>query len=140
MSLKFLEYILDSEKPNFVAFTGDQVNGDTSPNAKSVPPLICMFLMFKAIFKFAELCIDRQIPYAAIFGNHDDEGDLSREELMEVLTELPYCVAKPGLKEIRGVGNYVVAIEKQLYPPPLSFLTNIKDVRYCASAMVSRYP
>jgi len=99
-----------------------------------------MFLMFKAIFKFAELCIDRQIPYAAIFGNHDDEGDLSREELMEVLTELPYCVAKPGLKEIRGVGNYVVAIEKQLYPPPPSFLTNIKDVRYCASAVVSRYP
>ena len=38
-SLKFLEYILDSEKPNFVAFTGDQINGDSSPNAKSVTPL-----------------------------------------------------------------------------------------------------
>lgn len=36
---------------------------------------------------------------------------------MDILTELPYCVAKPGLKEIRGVGNYVVAIEKQLYLP-----------------------
>lgn len=36
---------------------------------------------------------------------------------MDVLTELPYCVAKSGLKEIRGVGNYVVAIERQLYLP-----------------------
>jgi hypothetical protein len=37
---------------------------------------------------------------------------MSREELMEVLTELPYSVSKPGLKEIDGVGNYVVLIEK----------------------------
>lgn len=42
-TLKFLEYILDSEKPNFVAFTGDQVNGDTSPNAKSVLLLTLQF-------------------------------------------------------------------------------------------------
>ena len=48
-----------------------------------------------------------------IFGNHDDEGDMSRQELMEFLSELPYCVAKPGLKDIDGIGNYVVAIEKR---------------------------
>ena len=59
------------------------------------------------------MCIDRQIPYAAIFGNHDDEGDLSRQEFMDVLTELPYSVSKGGLKDIDGVGNYVVAIEKE---------------------------
>jgi hypothetical protein len=35
-SLKFLQYILDDEKPDFVAFTGDQVNGDSAPNAKTV--------------------------------------------------------------------------------------------------------
>ena len=64
------------------------------------------------MFKFAELCIDRKTPFAVIFGNHDDEGDMSRQELMEFLTELPYCVAKPGLEEIDGIGNYVVAIEK----------------------------
>ena len=52
------------------------------------------------------------MPYAAIFGNHDDEGDSSRDELMEVLTELPYSLAKPGLKGVDGVGNYVVLIEK----------------------------
>ena len=35
-SLAFVEYILDSEKPDFVAFTGDQINGDSAPNTKSV--------------------------------------------------------------------------------------------------------
>lgn len=63
------------------------------------------------------MCIERQIPYAAIFGNHDDEGDLSRQELMDVLTELPYCIAKPGLEDIDGVGNYVVAIEQPSFHP-----------------------
>ena len=64
------------------------------------------------MFKFAKLCIERRIPYAIIFGNHDDEGDLSREELMRVSEELPYCVARPGLDSVDGVGNYVVAIEQ----------------------------
>jgi hypothetical protein len=39
VTLEFLEEILDNEKPDFVAFTGDQVNGDSAPNAKSVHPL-----------------------------------------------------------------------------------------------------
>jgi hypothetical protein len=46
-----------------------------------------------------------------ILGNHDDEGDLSREDIMSVLTELPYSVSKSGIKDIDGVGNYVVLIE-----------------------------
>lgn len=36
MSLDFVKYILDQEKPDFVALTGDQVNGDNAPNTKSV--------------------------------------------------------------------------------------------------------
>ena len=67
------------------------------------------------MFKFAELCIDRKIPYAVIFGNHDDEGDMTRQDLMELLSELPYSVSKPGLKGLDGVGNYVVAIDKSEY-------------------------
>lgn len=64
------------------------------------------------MLKFAELCIDRRIPYAAIFGNHDDEGDMSRQDLMNFLTELPYSVSKPGIQDVDGVGNYVVLIEQ----------------------------
>jgi hypothetical protein len=41
---------------------------------------------------------------------------MTREELMETLMELPYCVSKPGIKDVDGVGNYVVAIEKPEFP------------------------
>ena len=63
-NLEFVERLLDEEKPDMVVFSGDQVNGETAPDAQS------------ALFKSVKLLVDRKIPYAAIFGNHDDEGDL----------------------------------------------------------------
>ena len=36
VTLDFLNYVLDAERPDFVVFTGDQVNGDSAPNTKSV--------------------------------------------------------------------------------------------------------
>ncbi|KAF2141991.1 uncharacterized protein K452DRAFT_326560 [Aplosporella prunicola CBS 121167] len=97
-TLEFVGKILDQEKPDMVVLSGDQVNGETSPDAQS------------AIFKFAELFIKRKIPYAAIFGNHDDEGSLSRAAQMSLITTLPYSLSEPGPQNIEGVGNYYVEV------------------------------
>jgi hypothetical protein len=35
-TIEFVERLLDDEKPDFVALTGDQVNGDTAPDVQSV--------------------------------------------------------------------------------------------------------
>ena len=37
---------------------------------------------------------------------------------MNLLTEMPYCVSKPGLNDIAGVGNFVVLVEKPEYLSP----------------------
>ena len=97
-SLNFVNQIIDEERPGLIAFTGDQVNGDSAPNAIS------------AVLKFAQPCIERKIPFACIFGNHDDEGSLSREEMMHFIESLPYSVSEAGLEEIDGVGNYMVQV------------------------------
>ncbi|KAJ6171172.1 hypothetical protein N7470_000239 [Penicillium chermesinum] len=97
-TLDFIERLLDEEKPDMVIFSGDQVNGETSPDAQS------------ALFKSVKLVTDRKIPYAAIFGNHDDEGDLSREQLMNIYEDLPYSLATAGPEDIDGVGNYIVEV------------------------------
>ncbi|KAL1311174.1 hypothetical protein AAFC00_001371 [Neodothiora populina] len=106
-TLDFLERILDDEKPDLVVLGGDQVNGDTAPDVQS------------AIFKFTQLFIERNIPYAAIFGNHDDEGKrhthLSRQEQMSLMSTLPHSLSQAGPPEVDGVGNYVVEI---LAPAP----------------------
>lgn len=75
-TLEFVDRLLDEEKPDIVILSGDQVNGETSKDAQT------------ALFKSVKLLVDRKIPYAAIFGNHDDEGDLNRAELMAIYEDL----------------------------------------------------
>ncbi|KAJ5905385.1 uncharacterized protein N7473_002301 [Penicillium subrubescens] len=97
-TLEFVERLLDEEKPDMVILSGDQVNGETAPDAQS------------AVFKGVKLLVDRKIPYAVIFGNHDDEGDLNRAQLMSIYEDLPYSLSTAGPEDIDGVGNYIVEV------------------------------
>ncbi|KAI5924704.1 calcineurin-like phosphoesterase [Camillea tinctor] len=97
-TLDFVSKLLDDEKPDFVVLSGDQVNGDTAPDAQS------------AIFKYAHLLIKHKIPYASIFGNHDDEGALPRAGQMALIEQLPYSLSAAGPDDIDGVGNYYVEV------------------------------
>jgi 3',5'-cyclic AMP phosphodiesterase CpdA len=97
-TLEFVAKILDEEKPDFVVLSGDQVNGDTAPDAPS------------AILKYAALLAKRKIPHAGIFGNHDDEKTMSREAQMALMETLPYSMSQAGPDGIAGVGNYYVEI------------------------------
>jgi len=97
-TLDFVGRLLDEEKPDLVILSGDQINGETAPDAQS------------AIFKYAEMFIKRKIPYATIFGNHDDEGSLPRAGQMALIESLPYSLSIPGPEELDGVGNYYVEV------------------------------
>lgn len=68
LTVDFLRDILELEKPDLVILTGDQLHHDI-PDSQS------------AIFKVLASLIERSIPYAAVFGNHDAEGNyaLSRK-------------------------------------------------------------
>ncbi|MCJ1478469.1 hypothetical protein MMC13_007149 [Lambiella insularis] len=97
-TLEFVGSVLDAERPDIVVLSGDQVNGETAPDAQS------------AVFKFAEVFVKRNIPYALIFGNHDDEGSLDRAALMSLTQSLPLSLSEPGPATVDGVGNYVVEV------------------------------
>jgi len=45
-----------------------------------------------------------------VFGNHDDESNLNREEMLEVVQSIPYAISERGPLDIDGVGNYLVAL------------------------------
>ncbi|EJD07471.1 Metallo-dependent phosphatase [Fomitiporia mediterranea MF3/22] len=92
-----LGHVLDEEKPDMVVFTGDQLNGQgTSWDPRSV------------LAKFANAVTDRKIPWAAVFGNHDSENGMNREDQMALLQGMPYSVTQRGPKDVHGVGNYVL--------------------------------
>ena len=82
-----------------VVFTGDQLNGQTTSwDAKSV------------LAKFARTVTQRGVPWAAVFGNHDDEDGETRREQMRYMQALPYSLVQPGPSDIHGVGNYVLKV------------------------------
>ncbi|EMD38734.1 hypothetical protein CERSUDRAFT_72042 [Gelatoporia subvermispora B] len=91
--------MLDAERPDLVVFTGDQLNGQgTTWDVRSV------------LAKFAQGAMQRGIPWAAVFGNHDDEDGESRSAQMRWMQALPYSIAQPGPADLHGVGNYLLKV------------------------------
>ncbi|GAA5887611.1 hypothetical protein JCM6882_001470 [Rhodosporidiobolus microsporus] len=99
-SLKWLETALEEVKPDMVVLSGDQLNGqESSWDAQSV------------VLKWAPLLYERGIPWATIFGNHDEEDtDLDHKAQMNLFSHLPYYLGESGPSSVDGVGNYVRSI------------------------------
>ncbi len=90
--------VLDGERPDFVVLTGDLIDGSNCRDpAASLRAVVAPIL-------------ERSLPWAAVFGNHDDEGALSRADLMAVQRELPGCRSESGPKNVSGTGNYMLQV------------------------------
>ncbi|KAF8075000.1 Metallo-dependent phosphatase-like protein [Lyophyllum atratum] len=91
---------LAAEKPDLVVFSGDQLNGQrTTWDSKSV------------LAKFAKAVTEKGIPWATVFGNHDEEDGLLKEEQLMLMKALPYSLVERGPKDVHGVGNYVLKVK-----------------------------
>jgi len=103
---EMMERVLEAEKPDLVVFTGDNVNGMTSNDA------------YSTILKYSKPVVERGIPWTIIFGNHDEEGDLFREEMMRSVQDVPFSMAERGPTGISGTGNFVLQIYRRDRRPP----------------------
>ncbi len=76
--------VLDAEQPDLAVLTGDVIDGKHSRDPA-------------AAWRYAVApLVERGIPWAAVFGNHDDEGGMTRAELMALQRTLPYCLSVAG--------------------------------------------
>jgi hypothetical protein len=94
--LQVMTNVLDSEKPDLVILTGDIVT--SSPAKKG----------WEAVIK---PMTDRKIPWVAILGNHDDEHDMTRKEIISLLASKPYSFTTRGPEDIAGEGNFILKIK-----------------------------
>ncbi|WEW59281.1 hypothetical protein PRK78_004750 [Emydomyces testavorans] len=92
LTVDFIGKVLDVEKPDLVILTGDQLHHDI-PDSQS------------ALFKVVAPIIERSIPFAAVFGNHDSEG---KHALSRGLCE-------SGPEQVDGIGNFYLQV---LAPAP----------------------
>lgn len=94
VALDRMNEVLDAEKPDFVIFTGDVVVSNES---------------FKGLDTVLDVCIKRHIPYAVVFGNHDDEYDHTRPELYDYIAKKQGCLMPVRTTEIAP--DYVLTVK-----------------------------
>lgn len=90
-SLKLFDEIIATESPDLVLFTGDIVV-EPAPVFRGWQEVLSPF--YKA-----------GIPVAITLGNHDDEHDKKRNEIVDFLCQQPLCLIRPGDYSLHIIGK-----------------------------------
>ena len=88
-----IKKLVKKEEPNLIVLTGDNVYMPESED------------LFNTLVSNME---SLNTPWAAVFGNHDSEGVLSKNAMADKFTEAENCLFYKGEKGVDGVGNYVI--------------------------------
>ena len=87
--------VLDAERPDLVVYTGDIIF------AKPAAP---------ALQRALEPAIERGIPFAVTWGNHDDEQDMTRAELSTYIKDMKGNLTS-HTEGISGQTNYTLSVK-----------------------------
>jgi hypothetical protein len=106
---RVMNHVLEIEKPDMVILTGDILDGGFCRDP------------IQSITNALQPIIARNLPWAAVLGNHDDEGLADRSQLMAAMQRLPGCLAESGPKNLSGVGNYFLTVAPGASTPILRY-------------------
>jgi hypothetical protein len=99
--LKMMEDTLDKAKPDLVVFTGDNITG-SGVSGK--------ILTEAAINAVLAPVVARGIPFAIVFGNHDAESGVSKEDQLAMYQKIDGCLAYDAVPSLYGCANYNLPI------------------------------
>ncbi len=92
-----IKTLVSSVKPDLITLSGD---------------IVCTGSSVYAIKRITDLFEGFGIPWAPMFGNHDNEGNCDKNYLADVMMSAPNCIMSKGDPEM-GVGNYVINIAEK---------------------------
>ena len=100
----YIEKTVDKVNPDLIVLTGDNISGYDVHEKEDAE---------KAIREFMDIFEAREIPVAAVFGNHDDEETkLTKEEQLAVYESYDCYVGERGFCIKDRVGTYNLPIMK----------------------------
>ena len=90
--------VLDLEQPDLVILTGDVLGGQGTRDPSAAWQMA------------AAPMVARELPWCAVFGNHDDESGATRTELLAMQLRIPGCLTRPGPSGVSGLGNFCLRV------------------------------
>ena len=100
---EFIKDAVAMTNPDLIVLTGDNISGGSSGIGVSA---IDKPVTKIAINNFMSVFEEIGIPVAVVFGNHDSENALSKEEQMEMYMSYDCCVAVDEGAALYGCGTY----------------------------------
>lgn len=97
-TLQMIAELIERNAPDVIALTGDWTSA-----TENTQEMAC------AVFDTVEKA---GVPWAPVFGNHDREGELDSYQYADIFATYPNCLFRAGFSNIKGVGNYVVAVKE----------------------------
>lgn len=104
---QYLKDIVPATNPDLIVLTGDNFSGGScNTGIHAVDKL----LVKSAIDQYMSIFEGYGIPVAVVFGNHDAETTVSKEEQMAIYSTYDCCIGFDEGSDIYGCGNYNVPI------------------------------
>ena len=103
-SNKMQEDIIRWEKPDLAVISGDAVSGYSYPSNDT-----CLKGGVLECWKYwTQPLINTKTKWAFIFGNHDDQADLTRSQIIEIdMSYYPQSLTQRGPSDVTGETKYV---------------------------------
>ena len=96
-----------------VIFTAKQLVKRIKPDLITVSgDIVCTDSTVYSAKRFTDLMESFGVPWAPVFGNHDDEGNCDLNYLADIMLRSPHCILRKGPASM-GVGNYVIGITEE---------------------------
>lgn len=96
-----------------VILTAKQLVRKIQPDLITVSgDIVCTDSTVYSVKRFTDLMESFGVPWAPVFGNHDDEGNCDLNYLADIMLKSPHCHLRKGPASM-GVGNYVVGVTEE---------------------------
>jgi len=102
-TVKSLDLLVEKTMPDLVMLAGDTAG----PGVIHISNAAELKEMLSELSSPME---SRKIPWAQVFGNHDDNFGLSNAEAQKVYESFAHCISSAGPEAVSGVGNYVLPV------------------------------
>ncbi len=91
---ELMRTVIDAEKPDLIVFSGDVVLQHDQKQAYDI---------------FEQICKEKDVLWAVVLGNHDEEHNVSRKDIGLLLSEYPHCITNVSYG-IKGATNFVYPV------------------------------